>query len=340
MEDIEQVEISLDTRAKGADMDFISHAHTDHISAAKASKRILASRQTERLLEKVYSIKINGKEATGSKNIKMLSAGHILGSRQLLIDDESEGNRILYSGDFQIETPIATEHIETARADTLILDSTYPQLGLKFDPKEEVGDALAKWVENRLDKGIVLISAYAIGKSQELIKLLNEHGLVPIVSSKISKASGVYNEYGEGLKFFSAFGEGEDYESELKRNFIGITEKNISELAAKLSSIYRKKIFTAVATGFSKLYKFDTDAQFAISDHADFYQRLEYIDRVSPKSIFTYGKEAEILAENLRKAGYNAMPYKGKTVSVKAQVALDINILKSNAKQFIFEQSR
>ncbi len=327
MQGFESIEISLDVKAKGANIDFVSHAHTDHISATRSSNKILASEQTGKLLEGVYSISLNSRKAATPKNIRLLSAGHILGSRQLLVDNEEIGERVLYSGDFQIETPIATERIETAEADTLIIDSTYPQFGLKFDPKEEVGYALAKWAESRLEKGIVLVSAYAIGKSQELIKLLNMHRLVPVVSSKIAKASSIYNDYGEGLRFFSAFEGNDEYESALERNFIGITEKNISKLSEALASIYGKKVFTAVATGFSKLYKFGTDAQFAISDHADFYQRLEYIERVSPKKIFTYGKEAEILAGNLRKAGYNALAYKGKTVQARAMVELDINTL-------------
>ena len=45
------INISLDRRESGSDIDFISHAHSDHASAAKASGHILASSQTIQLIE-------------------------------------------------------------------------------------------------------------------------------------------------------------------------------------------------------------------------------------------------------------------------------------------------
>ena len=67
-----------------------------------------------------------------------------------------------------------------------------------------------------------------------------------------------------------------------------------------------KKVFTAVATGFAKMMKFQTDVQFALSDHADFSQALEYASQSSPKIIYTYGSSAATMAKNLKAHGYNA----------------------------------
>jgi Cft2 family RNA processing exonuclease len=327
MQGYDTFNISLDKKDRGADIDFVSHAHTDHISAVKGSKSVLMSDQTASLIEKVYSIGMGSRRIALPKTVKLINAGHILGSKQLAIEDDEKGEKIIYSGDFQMGEPLAAEPIEIESADTLILDSTYPQFGLKFESKEETGQNLVRWVNEKLKEGIVIISAYAIGKSQEIIKLMNNAGIVPVISKKITKASEVYNRYGARLEFFSAFNGDGEYESALKENFVGITEKDVGELAIKLHAVYNKRIFTAVATGFSKLYKFDTDAQFAISDHADFYQRIEYIDSVAPKKIYTYGKEASLLTNTLRRAGYTSEVYNSKVVSAKILVELDTNEL-------------
>ncbi|MEM3227416.1 MAG: hypothetical protein QXK65_00510 [Candidatus Micrarchaeaceae archaeon] len=315
--------ISLDSKAKDSEIDFISHAHTDHTSAAKSSNSMLMSNETGSLLEEIYGIQTKGKIVRHVKNLKLLEAGHILGSKQLVINDEVLGKKIIYSGDFQMEKPVASKPIEIESADTLILDSTYPQYGLKFDEKNEVGEKFVKWVKERLETGIVIINAYAIGKAQELIKMLNEDNIVPVVSNKISKACDVYNRYSFNLKTVSAFAEDTEYESALSRNFVGVTEKNAKKLAMALHEIYGKRVFTAIATGFSAMYKFDTDAQFTISDHADFYQRLDYINEVSPRDIFTYGKDSEVLANTLKKAGYKAEPYNKRVFSTNIIVELN-----------------
>ena len=80
------------------------------------------------------------------------------------------------------------------------------------------------------------------------------------------------------------------------------------QLIGKISAFYGKAVFTAVATGFAKIMRFGTDAQFALSDHADFYQAVEYIDKVCPEKIYTVGKGRKTFAQNLANEGYNASP--------------------------------
>jgi Cft2 family RNA processing exonuclease len=311
--------ISLDRRIKNAEIDFISHAHSDHISAAKSSKNALLSSATMELINAAYGINVSGRRTEGIEGVRLISAGHILGSRQLVIEGNDGMGKAIYSGDFQMEASRAAERIEIESADTLIIDSTYPQRELSFEDKSDVENNMVRWAREKLEKGIVLFNAYAIGKAQELIKVFNEYGIEPVVSKKISYVNRVYTRHGVDLKYVSAFG-GTDHEPAIRGTFVGITEKSPDKLKPVLESVHRKRVFTAVATGFAKIYTFNTDAQFGLSDHADFRQRLEYIEGVSPKRIFTYGRDAVELASVLSKNGYDSKVYTGKTLGCRLLV--------------------
>ena len=69
-----------------------------------------------------------------------------------------------------------------------------------------------------------------------------------------------------------------------------------------------RRIFTAVATGFAMTQRFNTDVQFALSDHADFKQAIDYIEQCCPKRIYTRGQGCDIFAKNLKSEGYDACP--------------------------------
>lgn len=307
MLNVQDLRISLDRREQGSNVDFVSHAHSDHFSAAKSSKAMLASEQTVQLIEAVQNTALIN--LYNGNHVHLADAGHMLGSKQLYIDNEEEG-RITYSGDFQMEKSKTSSPIEIVDTDSLILDSTYHWPSLRFDSKREVEVEMQDWVARKLKEGIVLFSAYAMGKAQELIAIFNEIGIKPVVSKKVSTISRVYTRNGVRLDYASAYDEGSDYESVLKGNFLGVTEtRALQELKHMLEIAYNKKVFTAVATGFAKIFRFDTDEQFALSDHADFTQSVDYINATNAKKIYTYGHSADKFAANLAKIGYNARPF-------------------------------
>jgi putative mRNA 3-end processing factor len=302
--------VSLDRRESGSDIDFISHAHSDHTSAAKSSKHVLASDQTVQLMERAYDVNIgNIADNTG---IRLLEAGHMLGAKQMYIEDSKTNERIVYTGDFQMQKSRTANPIEVVETDSLIMTSVYPDPGVVFDDKEEVAAAIQQWVGGSLRSGIVLFSAYAMGKAQELIALLNEADIKPVVSRKICRVNEVYESNGIALDYASAYSEKNDYSELVKDNFVGITERrDVDVLAHELASVHGKKVSTAVATGFAKVFRFRTDAQFALSDHADFNQSVEYIEAAKAKKVLTYGSNCERFAENLCKKGYSASPFSG-----------------------------
>ncbi len=303
------VRISLDRRERESDIDFISHAHTDHLGAARSSKGILASQQTIELIESAYGLAVRNR-ASCTENMRLLEAGHMLGSRQLSISCEERGARITYTGDFKTSRSRTVRPIEVVDSDMLIMDSTYADSLLRFEDNEEVESALQDWTLGKIKNGIVVFSAYAMGKAQELIAILNEVEIKPLVSRKISRVSRVYNDNGARLDYSSAYDSDESYDSLVHENFVGITDsRGLPSFRAALHAAHNKRVYTAVATGFAKIFRFDTDAQFALSDHADFSQSVDYIEASHSSKVLTYGPNARQFAANLSREGYDAEPF-------------------------------
>ncbi|HUY69985.1 MAG TPA: hypothetical protein VMV00_00250 [Candidatus Baltobacteraceae bacterium] len=299
------IRISLDRREPSADIDFVSHAHTDHIAAVKSSKSIVASEQTVQLVEELLDRKLNTREVPDS--VRLLSAGHMLGSKQLCVDDSETGKRIVYTGDFQLAPSRTADKIEIVDTDTLIVDSTYCSPNIKFDKKEDVEWAMQKWTRDRVARGIAIFSVYAMGKAQEMIAILNDAGITPVVSGKIAKISGVYVRNGVKLDYLSKEDRPEECAEALKGDFVGITERrDLVQYGAELSKTHQTRVFTGVATGWSQAFRFDTDVQFGLSDHADFAQCVDYINASGAKEVLTYGSNSDEFAQNLTSAGYNA----------------------------------
>ena len=146
-----------------------------------------------------------------------------------------------------------------------------------------------------------------MGKSQELIALLNDAGIRPVVSRKIHGINGVYQKNGVELDYAPAFEADGDFKELINGDFVGVTERrDVEVLAHELSVAYNKNVYTAVATGFAKVFRFRTDAQFGLSDHADFSQSVDYIETAKAKKVVAYGSHCEKFVENLQKEGYNA----------------------------------
>ncbi len=304
-QDMQRVRISLDHFEGNGGFDFISHAHSDHIGAAKRSSNIISTPQTAQLIEAAYNISIT--TLSISKGINLIPAGHMLGSSQLLVNDAVSNEQIVYTGDFQMSKSKANGIIEVPKVDTVILDSTFCTPDILFGPKEDTYREIVEWAKFSSQKGPVIFSAYKMGKAQEIIYALNEANITPIVSKKIAKINQVYIKNNIPLNYYCpSLGDGVD---ELKSNFIGITEqRELPMLKKVISSMNNCTVHTAHVSGFAKIFNYNCDAQFTLSDHADFAQSISYIKQSGAKKVYTYGKNSGEFARNLCLYGIDAKP--------------------------------
>jgi metallo-beta-lactamase family protein len=97
-------------------------------------------------------------------------AGHILGAAT--IELESEGTRLVFSGDLgRYDSPTMVDPEPVEAADYLLIESTYGDR--RHDPTPP-GDALAALIGRTVRRGgSVIIPAFAVGRSQELLLQLH-----------------------------------------------------------------------------------------------------------------------------------------------------------------------
>ncbi|NYZ75722.1 hypothetical protein H0N98_00540 [Candidatus Micrarchaeota archaeon] len=295
---------------------FVSHAHSDHVAALRAvGKSILASEETLALAG--YSNNISPLKLDGVK-IQLLNSGHILGSKQLRA--ELDGESFVYTGDFKLQDSLTTKGADIEKCDVLLIESTYGSPEMVFPERDFVYSCMAKWAKNNLERGaIVILGGYSIGKAQELVKLANEYlDVAPIVESNIEKACAVYEQFGVKLDRIPV--RTDEAEEIMKHEFLSIvTPASASRsFCSKLEGIYNRKVVCAVASGWALRYAYSADRSFPLSDHADFNQLFEYVERSSPKKIYCTHGETVRLASELRRKGYDA-----KTISKASQMTLD-----------------
>ena len=110
-------------------------------------------------------------------------AGHILGSAVCAFELKSTGQRVVFSGDLgRYNAPILRDPQGVSAATTLVVESTY---GDRTHGETRPHDALCNAVKGAFDcGGVVVIPAFAIGRTQELLyhlRNLEEEGRLPVV---------------------------------------------------------------------------------------------------------------------------------------------------------------
>jgi metallo-beta-lactamase family protein len=136
---------------------------------------------------------------------RLVEAGHILGSASVILECEEKNKktRIWFSGDIgRPRLPLVRDPILPFNADYLVMESTY---GDTVHPEpEEAQQKLMEVTSEALERGgKVLIPAFAIGRTQELVytfNLMMSQGLIPqtqiVVDSPLAvNASDIFRDH-------------------------------------------------------------------------------------------------------------------------------------------------
>ena len=134
-------------------------------------------------------------------------AGHILGSAiiEIRVTDGKETRTIVFSGDLgRNDTPILQDPTPIMHADSVVVESTYGNR--EHAPHDEAIDELVTAIsEVAEDEGVLLMPAFAIGRTQEVVWVLDDlvrDGRIPRIplyldSPMASRATQVYYDHPE-----------------------------------------------------------------------------------------------------------------------------------------------
>jgi putative mRNA 3-end processing factor len=306
--------IAIDcARPKNAGLAVITHAHSDHLPSGKFEGKILASRETVELLNgrvkggKIIAKNFSEKHEFENFGISLESSCHILGSSQVILEGEK---KVVVTSDFQLQESLMLPKAEIHNADILVIESTFGIPSYSFPERQETYREIAKWVENNSKEGkFSVLAGYALGKSQELCKVLSEYSSeVPVVHERVFEFNKIYENLGVKLGSF------ESLNNNLRDFNVAILPPSLvsREFLQALSLSLERKVSAGIATGWGfKSACFEKT--FPLSDHADFRQLMHYVQESGARQVFTMHGFAKEFARHLkRKMGINAMPLNAK----------------------------
>ena len=120
----------------------------------------------------VRPVKVNAPVSVGRQvSARFIRSGHILGAAIMEVGVGSL--KVVHSGDLgRYNVPIMPDPEPVAEADILLVESTY---GNRLHPREDPAAVLVAAVNRAVDqKGWLLIPAFAVGRSQEVLYTLRE----------------------------------------------------------------------------------------------------------------------------------------------------------------------
>ena len=295
-------------RVSGPELAFVSHAHSDHagahreVIATAATVRLMRARGVKAAREQVLEFD-RAREFDAGRlpfRITLLPAGHILGSAMAFL--EADGESLLYTGDFKLRPGLAAETCAPRPADWLVMETTFGRPEYRLPPAEEVREQIIAFCRQALaEDAIPILLAYSLGKTQELLRTMDGASLPISLHDAAWKLTRIYEEF--GMKFPA-------YERHEHGNGAGrvLISPTLSGRAAReqLGRAARTAVVTGWAMDAGCRFRHQADAAFPLSDHADYPDLLEFVQRVSPRKVYTLHGFAADFAQTLRELGRDA----------------------------------
>lgn len=297
----------------------VTHIHSDHVLGLEASARdsvyIVGTPLTLDLIEAIgrlgdgaaslFSIKkrpVNyGEQLTyQGTRVTLIECDHVPGSAQVLI--ELEGLKVGYTGDFRLGG-----RTKVMRGlDALVIEATYGSPNHRRAFKKSVPELFLDVVRYGLrEYGRVVVYGYH-GKLQEAMLLLREGGIDATfyMPESVYRATRVLEKHGikVGNYALGLPGNGEP-QAVVFRHFNSARSRRLDG-----------SVLNVVLSGweFSEPVRRLDDHTWlvALSDHADFEELVEYVERAAPGVVIVDGSRSgspHELAGELIKRGYPAL---------------------------------
>ncbi|WP_233505580.1 hypothetical protein [Rhodohalobacter sp. SW132] len=278
--------VAMDGTHPDADFTFVTHAHADHMHKNR-SAHTYASQPTLKLMHlrgfrgSSTELKFNTPFETDRFTVTLYPAGHILGSAMIFI--ESDSGSLLYTGDYRTPPSPATEGFNAPpRADFLITEATFGLPIYRWKTTDELAEEIRSFAKDTLAEGYTpVFLAYNLGKAQEIMHLLAPLNHPAMIHGAGFNLCSVYVEENIDLGNFMA------YERETCEGKILVCPS--SALSGGFASNVKKKRI-AYCSGWASLESRRTqltvDKLIPISDHLDFYELIDFCERMDPKKVY------------------------------------------------------
>jgi len=233
-------------------------------------------------------------------DITLIPAGHIFGSAQFFL--EMKGGSLLYTGDFKLRPGRSAEPAEWRQTQTLIMETTFGLPRYRFPPTEQIVGQIVAFCRDALEtEAVPVLLGYSLGKAQEILCALSDAGLKPMLHGSVHQMTRIYEQFGQ------SFCEYERYNANQVGGKVLICPPSVNR-SRMLEKIKNKRV--AMISGWAvdpnAIYRYQVDAAFPLSDHADYTDLLRYVELVQPERVLTLHGFAAEFARDLRERGIEA----------------------------------
>lgn len=240
----------------------------------------------------------------GDASVSFHPAGHVPGSAQIRV--EVAGEIWVASGDYKTEDDGVSEAFEPQKCDHFITESTFGLPVFRWQSQSHVaGEINAWWAACAAAGKTAFLGAYALGKAQRLLTLLDPD-IGPILThGAVEATNGVLR--GQGLILPDTIGVTGDTDH---KSFKGAL---VMGPPSALGSAWARKFGpqeSAFASGWMQLRgvrrRRAGDRGFVISDHADWQGLLNAITETQAENIYVTHGYTDIFTRYLNENGWNA----------------------------------
>ena len=303
--------VVADARSATGDINVVSHAHADHL-CRNPDAAVVCSAATAALAEARTGKTVEYTE--DADDITLIPAGHIVGSRAALIEDD--GRRYLYTGDVSTRDRLTLSGFEPVSADALVIETTYGHPDYRFPDQAELEGEIVDWIADA--DGPLFLFGYSLGRAQEIVALADRATNRRIVVHDAVAEMNAVVERVTDQRFRTVPHEEVD-ELTPEDVFVAPTHlaRNgwVADLADRLDAT--KVGFSGWAVDTSYRYRGGYDETFVLSDHCDFDELRAVVAAVDPEIVYTHHGYDETFADHVAtEMGIEAQPLKRNQTSL------------------------
>lgn len=279
----------------------VTHAHSDHARRhrhALLTKATLALAPGTRRPRAHAVLEYGEPHRLGEATVTLHDAGHMLGSAQVVF--EHAGLRLVYTGDLKLRRGCGLPDTAIPECDILIVESTYGRPHFRFPDADSMLEVIAIWCRRLLDANTTpVLLAHALGKAQEMMLALERYGFQFALEDRCVEPARSYEAVGRKLPDWLPLGDEEP------AGRVVVAPPSGKERIRQLRR-YRTALVSGWAQDPSFARVFGADVTFPFSDHCDFLELLDVVERSGARQVYTVHGFTEDLARHLRKRGIRA----------------------------------
>ena len=290
------------------DRALITHAHSDH--ARWGRRRYLATEGTAPVMRHrlgeiaVDTVTYGEPRRINGVQVSFHPAGHVPGSAQIRV--EHKGEVWVVSGDYKVEADGLSTPFEPVPCHTFITECTFGLPVFRWEVQAEVARQInAWWAQNRAEGRVSMLGAYALGKAQRLLAMLDAGNAPILTHGAVEGTNAVLR--AQGIALPDTIPVTADTDVKAYPGALVIAPPSA------LGSAWARK-FGPVSTGFASGWmrlrgvrrRRAMDRGFVVSDHADWDGLNRAIRATGAERVFVTHGYTAVFRKWLDSQGYDA----------------------------------